>query len=146
MEVSLWLLVAALLTVKGALAMLPTFQHVHTKFQYKQSFKGPYMINAKGQIPYWNHGGSKEGLFGLKLNLIQICRIEKVFFSLLGAIPSEEQVRVCPSIKSRTGELYSCKLNPTNSNTDHIWYHTQRSKDMVTLRGFCVHVKCFKCC
>ena len=72
MEVSLWLLVAALLAVKGALATLPTFQHVHTKFQYKHSFKGPYLINAKGQIPYWTHGGSKEELFGLGLNLVQI--------------------------------------------------------------------------
>lgn len=72
MEVSLWLLVAALLAVKGALATLPTFQHVHTKFQYKQSFKGPYLINAKGQIPYWTHGGSKEKFFDLGINLVQM--------------------------------------------------------------------------
>ena len=59
MEAAVWLVVAALLALQGALATLPTLQHVHTKFQYKHSFKGPYLTNSQGQIPYWTHGGSE---------------------------------------------------------------------------------------
>jgi len=59
MEVATWLMVAALLVLRGALATLPTLQHVHVKFEYKHSFKGPYLINSHGQIPFWTHGGSK---------------------------------------------------------------------------------------
>ena len=43
----------------GSLAMLPVLTHVHSKFEYKYSFKGPYLINSRGNIPFWTHGGSE---------------------------------------------------------------------------------------
>ena len=45
--------------VHSALGTLPVLHHVHEKFEYKYGFKGPYIVNSKGKIPYWNHGGSK---------------------------------------------------------------------------------------
>ncbi|XP_011405140.1 PREDICTED: protein ERGIC-53-like [Amphimedon queenslandica] len=47
------------------------------KFMFKHSFKPPMIVNAKGQIPFWDHGGD--------------------------ALPTDEQVRVCPSIQDRKG-------------------------------------------
>lgn len=61
--------------------MLPVLTHVHSKFEYQHSFKGPYVTNSKGDVPFWNHGGS--------------------------CIPSDDQVRVCPSIKSRRGWIWT---------------------------------------
>lgn len=43
----------------GSLAMLPVLTHVHSKFEYKYSFKGPYLIDSRGNIPFWTHGGSE---------------------------------------------------------------------------------------
>lgn len=67
--------------VNSVLSLLPTLTHVQSKFEYKYSFKGPYLIDSKGRIPFWTFGGS--------------------------SIPSEESVRVCPSIKSRKGWVWT---------------------------------------
>ncbi len=40
-------------------AVLPELRDVHKRFEFLQSFKGPYLIDSQGNIPYWNHGGSK---------------------------------------------------------------------------------------
>ena len=29
------------------------------RFEYKQSFKGPHLVNKQGSIPFWKHFGSK---------------------------------------------------------------------------------------
>ena len=31
----------------------------HTRFEYKQSFKGPHLTNKQGNIPFWHFYGSK---------------------------------------------------------------------------------------
>ncbi|XP_064388414.1 protein ERGIC-53-like [Halichondria panicea] len=63
---------------------LPQLYQIHSKFQYKHTFKGPHLTNSKGHIPFWEHGGS--------------------------AIASDESIRVCPSVKSRRGWVWS--VNP----------------------------------
>ena len=52
-------LLLLLALVNSALSLLPQLTHVHSKFEYKYSFKGPYLIDSKGRIPFWNFGGSK---------------------------------------------------------------------------------------
>jgi mannose-binding lectin 1 len=61
----------------------------HQRFEYKHSFKKPFLVNAKGQIPFWDHGGD--------------------------ALPTDEQVRICPSIQERSGWVWS-KIAFTASN------------------------------
>lgn len=57
---------------------------IQRRFEYKLSFKGPHMTFKDGTIPFWEHSGS--------------------------AIPSNDQVRITPSIKSQKGRIW-CK-NP----------------------------------
>lgn len=55
------ILVGCVLLLAGSCAaMLPVLTHVHSKFEYKYSFKGPYLVNSQGNVPYWNHGGSED--------------------------------------------------------------------------------------
>ena len=48
-------------------SILPQLSQVHTKFEFLHSFKGPYLIDSNGNIPFWTHGGSKEAI-----NLIHV--------------------------------------------------------------------------
>ena len=48
-----WLFVFLLLT-SCALAELP-----HRRFEYKYSFKPPYLAQKDGSVPFWEYGGSK---------------------------------------------------------------------------------------
>lgn len=32
---------------------------VHRKFEYKYSFKPPYLAQKDGSVPFWEYGGSK---------------------------------------------------------------------------------------
>lgn len=59
MSLQLFGVLGLLLLAEGALGTLPHMQHVHAKFQFKHSFKGPYMINADGRVPFWTIGGSE---------------------------------------------------------------------------------------
>lgn len=59
------------------------------RFEYKLSFKGPHLIFKDGTIPFWEHGGS--------------------------AIPSNDQIRLTPSIKSQKGRIW-CKNVATASD------------------------------
>lgn len=52
-------LVILLALVNSVLSLLPVLTHVHSKFEYKYSFKGPYLIDSKGRIPFWTFGGSE---------------------------------------------------------------------------------------
>lgn len=52
-------LVTWFVLVGACTAMLPQLYSVLPKFEYKYSFKGPYLVNSKGQIPFWTHGGSE---------------------------------------------------------------------------------------
>lgn len=57
------------------------------RFEYKISFKGPHLVFKDGTIPFWEHSGS--------------------------AIPSNDQIRLTPSIRSQKGRIW-CKNQVTN--------------------------------
>jgi len=56
------------------------------KFEYKYSFKPPYLAQKDGSVPFWDHFGN--------------------------AIASEENLRVTPSLRSQKGSIWS-KLQTT---------------------------------
>ncbi|XP_066589182.1 protein ERGIC-53 [Prorops nasuta] len=71
-----WLLVLLLIsTVSTVLSDSP-----HRKFEYKYSFKPPYLAQKDGSVPFWEYGGY--------------------------AIASSENVRVAPSLKSQKGAIW----------------------------------------
>lgn len=40
--------------ILGVVANLP-----HRRFEYKYSFKPPYLAQKDGSVPFWEYGGSK---------------------------------------------------------------------------------------
>ncbi|XP_071867875.1 lectin, mannose binding protein ergic53 [Bombus fervidus] len=52
----------------------------HRKFEYKYSFKPPYLAQKDGSVPFWEYGGN--------------------------AIASAENVRVAPSLRSQKGAIW----------------------------------------
>lgn len=67
----------------------------HKKFQYRYSFKGPQLTQTNGQVPFWTHYGH--------------------------AIASEEQVRLTPSLRSRSGSIWSKFETEWDSWEIEIW-------------------------
>lgn len=59
---------------------------VHKKFEYKYSFKPPYLAQRDGSVPFWEYGGN--------------------------AIASAENVRIAPSLRSQKGAIWT--KNPLN--------------------------------
>uniref|UniRef100_V5GWJ2 Protein ERGIC-53 n=1 Tax=Anoplophora glabripennis TaxID=217634 RepID=V5GWJ2_ANOGL len=55
--------------------------HVHRKFEYKYSFKPPYLAQKDGSVPFWEYGGN--------------------------AIASSENVRIAPSLRSQKGAIWT---------------------------------------
>ncbi|CAL8317709.1 unnamed protein product [Lota lota] len=53
----------------------------HRRFEYKYSFKGPHLSQTDGSIPFWIHTGN--------------------------AIPSADQVRITPSLRSQKGSVWT---------------------------------------
>ncbi|KAI5096302.1 protein ERGIC-53, partial [Silurus meridionalis] len=53
----------------------------HRRFEYKHSFKGPHLTQSDGMIPFWVHTGN--------------------------AIPSADQVRITPSLRSQKGSVWT---------------------------------------
>uniref|UniRef100_A0A8C2Z2Y2 Lectin, mannose-binding, 1 n=1 Tax=Cyclopterus lumpus TaxID=8103 RepID=A0A8C2Z2Y2_CYCLU len=53
----------------------------HRRFEYKYSFKGPHLSQTDGGIPFWIHTGN--------------------------AIPSADQVRITPSLRSQKGSVWT---------------------------------------
>ncbi|XP_064410117.1 protein ERGIC-53 [Latimeria chalumnae] len=53
----------------------------HRRFEYKYSFKGPHLVQSDNTIPFWVHTGN--------------------------AIPSTDQVRITPSLKSQKGSVWT---------------------------------------
>ncbi|KAJ3647722.1 hypothetical protein Zmor_019584 [Zophobas morio] len=54
---------------------------VHKKFEYKYSFKPPYLAQKDGSVPFWEYGGN--------------------------AIASAENVRIAPSLRSQKGAIWT---------------------------------------
>ncbi|MEE6457937.1 hypothetical protein FKM82_000110 [Ascaphus truei] len=61
----------------------------HRRFEYKYSFKGPYLMQSDGSVPFWTHSGN--------------------------AIPSADQIRITPSLKSQKGCVWT-KSAPSFEN------------------------------
>ncbi|XP_075040892.1 protein ERGIC-53 isoform X2 [Mixophyes fleayi] len=61
----------------------------HRRFEYKYSFKGPYLVQGDGSVPFWTHTGN--------------------------AIPSADQIRITPSLKSQKGSVWT-KSSPSFEN------------------------------
>ncbi|XP_036385154.1 protein ERGIC-53 isoform X1 [Megalops cyprinoides] len=53
----------------------------HRRFEYKYSFKGPHLSQSDGSIPFWVHTGN--------------------------AIPSADQIRITPSLRSQKGSVWT---------------------------------------
>ncbi|XP_042309852.1 protein ERGIC-53 isoform X2 [Sceloporus undulatus] len=53
----------------------------HRRFEYKYSFKGPHLVLGDGLVPFWLHTGN--------------------------AIPSADQIRITPSLKSQRGSVWT---------------------------------------
>ncbi|XP_036178297.1 protein ERGIC-53 isoform X2 [Myotis myotis] len=53
----------------------------HRRFEYKYSFKGPHLVQSDGTVPFWAHAGN--------------------------AIPSSDQIRIAPSLKSQRGSVWT---------------------------------------
>ncbi|KAM4708810.1 protein ERGIC-53 [Discoglossus pictus] len=51
------------------------------RFEYKYSFKGPYLAQSDGSVHFWTHSGN--------------------------AIPSADQIRITPSLKSQKGSVWT---------------------------------------
>ncbi|CAH2007658.1 unnamed protein product [Acanthoscelides obtectus] len=66
----------SLLLINQSLAEL-----VHRKFEYKYSFKPPYLAQKDGSVPFWEYGGN--------------------------AIAGSENVRLAPSLKSQKGAIWT---------------------------------------
>ncbi|CAB3237400.1 unnamed protein product [Arctia plantaginis] len=56
-------------------------QSVHRRFEYKFSFKPPYLAQKDGSVPFWEYGGN--------------------------AIASGESVRLAPSLRSQKGAIWT---------------------------------------
>ncbi|XP_063310024.1 protein ERGIC-53 [Pelobates fuscus] len=61
----------------------------HRRFEYKYSFKGPYLVQSDGTVPFWTHTGN--------------------------AIPGADQIRITPSLKSQKGAVWT-KTAPSFEN------------------------------
>ncbi|ALC43458.1 ergic53 [Drosophila busckii] len=59
----------------------PAAVGVHRRFEYKYSFKPPYLAQKDGTVPFWEYGGN--------------------------AIASAESVRVAPSLRSQKGAIWT---------------------------------------
>ncbi|KAK8377064.1 hypothetical protein O3P69_013606 [Scylla paramamosain] len=81
-EMELWWSLTLLLS----LISVGRCQKPHKRFEYKFSFKGPYLAQKDNQVPFWHYSGN--------------------------AIASEESVRITPSLRSQKGQIWT--KNPTN--------------------------------
>lgn len=51
---------------------------IHRRFEYKNSFKPPYLAQKDGTVPFWEYGGSKY-TSNQKLNILTIQTRQSVF-------------------------------------------------------------------
>jgi len=82
-----WLHVSTILVIISILLQESGSQvSVHKRFEYKYSFKPPFLAQKDGSVPFWTYGGN--------------------------AIASSEMVRLAPSLKSQKGAIWT--KQPTN--------------------------------
>ncbi|KAL0809885.1 hypothetical protein ABMA28_011364 [Loxostege sticticalis] len=69
------------LATLSCILVLVNTQSVHRRFEYKYSFKPPYLAQKDGSVPFWEYGGN--------------------------AIASGESVRLAPSMRSQKGAIWA---------------------------------------
>lgn len=75
----------------------------HKRFEYKYSFKGPYLAQKDGTVPFWEYEGN--------------------------AIASEEMVRITPSLRSKKGAIWTKqKTNFENWEVELVFRVTGRGR------------------
>lgn len=47
------------LATLSCILVLVNTQSVHRRFEYKYSFKPPYLAQKDGSVPFWEYGGSE---------------------------------------------------------------------------------------
>lgn len=65
--VKMWFVLFLLIQIVSVFAELP-----HHKFEYKYSFKGPYLAQKDGTVPFWEHFGSKYNLVLFPAALVHV--------------------------------------------------------------------------
>ncbi|XP_021697592.1 protein ERGIC-53 [Aedes aegypti] len=78
---STFLLLAAILLLSAGTTVNGNTHLVHRRFEYKYSFKPPYLAQKDGTVPFWEYGGN--------------------------AIASSENVRIAPSLRSQKGAIWT---------------------------------------
>lgn len=77
-SITVFLLVISNYLIEPCSAQSPSqYDPPHKKFEYKYSFKGPYLAQKDGAVPFWEYGGN--------------------------AIASDDMVRITPSLRSKKG-------------------------------------------
>lgn len=64
---SVYHLMLPIVIVASVLTQVSVAEYQIKRFEYKQSFKGPNLITAKGTIPFWNVAG---GMFDIFLSCL----------------------------------------------------------------------------
>ena len=90
----------------------------HSRFEYKLSFKGPHLTNKQGNVPFWTHYGS--------------------------AIPSDEQVRITPSLKDQRGGLWA-KTKGTSQFWEIEVFFKVTGRGRIGGDGLVSYLKIFSC-
>ncbi len=83
-----------LLQLNVSSEFVSSFPDLLRRFEYKLSFKGPHLVFKDGTVPFWEHSGSNKGIFKLFFVLFLL------FFLYKGAIASNDQIRITPSLRS----------------------------------------------
>lgn len=53
------ILIILVFNTNGQVNPVPSQVGVHRRFEYKYSFKPPYLAQKDGTVPFWEYGGSK---------------------------------------------------------------------------------------
>ncbi|XP_053304136.1 protein ERGIC-53 [Spea bombifrons] len=84
-----WVFLVPFLSLAAAEDGQETQSPPHRRFEYKYSFKGPYLVQSDGSVPFWTYTGN--------------------------AIPGSDQIRITPSLKSQKGSVWT-KTAPSFEN------------------------------
>jgi mannose-binding lectin 1 len=90
------------------------------KFEYKFSFKGPYLSQKDGSVPFWQYSGN--------------------------AIASDESVRITPSLRSQKGQMWTKHKTDFDWYILQCDYWTFHECSHSNFGNVCVYeIVCFNC-
>ena len=89
----------------------------YTKLDYRQSFKVPYFYGDNKSIPHFEYSGSS----------FLYCLLRTLHYFAdnchdLGVIPSQDYIRLTPSVQSSSGSIWSTQPNPYQNWEVEIWF------------------------